>query len=307
MTIGWVAAASRGRSLTKRIVGPGGQRSLALAETWPNAVEELATTVYGTELPPNADRAAAQLAAANSTAWQLRVLAGWIPPSGRNLVRVAAAPLEILNVEQHLRQLSGADPQPPISLGSLASAWPRVEQCATPEAVRDALSVSVWFDPGGTTPGDISLGMRTAWVRRTVRHVPAATSWAVGYLAVLTARELFSFERNIAITTGRHIDHLLGRDWRKATTFAEFRDRLDSAAAWPLAGIESADQLWRGEVAVRRRVATDAARLTTRNRFDQEAIVGIVGLLLTDLYGVRAALETAGRGTYAVEVFDAVA
>ncbi len=307
MTAGWVAGALRGRFLTTRLLGPDGQRELASAASWPRAVAMLATTVYGTEMSPNANRIEAQLAATNSTAWQLRVLAGWVPPSGRSLVRVAAARLEILNVEQHLRELSGSSPQAPILLGSLASVWPRVEQCASSEAVRDALSVSVWSDPGGSSPSDIALGMRAAWVRRAIRHVPSAMPWALGYLAVLVARELFSFERKIAVTTGRHIDRLLGRGWRRATTFGEFRDHLDSAAAWPLVGVESADQIWRGEVAIRRRVAADAARLTARNRFDRDVVAGIVGMLLSDLDGVQAALETAGRGTYAVEVFDAVA
>ncbi len=267
----------------------------------------LATTFYGTELPPSADRTTAQLAAANATAWQLRVLAGWVPPSGRRLVRVAAARLEILNVEQHVRELSGSEPRTPISLGSLASVWPRVERCASSEAVRDVLSVSVWSDPGGSSPSDIALGMRAAWVRRALRHVPSATPWALGYLAVVTARERYAFNREISLATGHHIDGLLGRGWRRATTLAEFRTRLDGAASWPLAGVESADQLWRSEVAVRRRVSADAARLAADNRFDRNVVVGIVGMMLSDLDGVLAALEVAGRGRQAVEVFDAVA
>jgi hypothetical protein len=307
MTTGWVAAALRGRSLTTQLLGQHGQRELASAPSWPRAVEMLAATVYGTELAPDADRAATRLAAANSTAWQLRVFAGWVPPSGRGIVRVAAAPLEIFNVEQHLRELSGGDQRAPILLGSLASAWPRIERCATPETVREALAVSVWSDPGGNSPSDIALGMRTAWVRRAVHYVPSAKSWALGYLAVLAARELYSFDREIAATTGRHVDRLLGKSWRRAATLAEFRDGLAPAAAWPLAEVKSAGDLWRGEVAVRRQVAMDAARLAARNRFDQRVIVGVVGLLLSDLYGVLAAVETAGRSVQAIEVFDAVA
>ncbi len=307
MTTGWVAAALRGKSLTTQLLGQHGQRELASAPSWPRAVEILATTVYGRELAPNADRAATQLAAANATAWQLRVLAGWVPPAGRSIVRAAAAPLEIFNVEQHLRQLSGGDERAPILLGSLASAWPRIEHCATPEAVRETLAVSVWSDPGGSASSDIALGMRTAWVRRAVRHVPSARPWALGYLAVLAARELYSFDREIAAITGRHVDRLLGHSWRRATTLDEFRNGLAPDAAWPLAEVESVGDLWRGEVSVRRRVATDAGRLAARNRFDQRVVVGIVGLLLSDLYGVLAAAETAGRSGQAVEVFDAVA
>ena len=51
----------------------------------------------------------------------------------------------------------------------------------------------------------------------------------------------------------------------------------------------------------------DAARLAARSRFDQGVVVGVAGLLLSDLYGVLAAVETAGRGGEAIEVFDAVA
>ncbi len=106
MTAGWVAASTRGRTLLTRTIGTDVARSIATADSWPTARDHLHNTVYGTELTATADRRTARRCAATATAWQLRVLAGWLPPASSGLVRAFAAPMEIANIEAHVAQLA---------------------------------------------------------------------------------------------------------------------------------------------------------------------------------------------------------
>ena len=102
MTTGWVAVTVRGRALLARTVGRAGAAEIAAASDWATARDLLASTVYGTGLAPGADRAAAHRHAVAATAWQFRVLAGWLPPGAGHLARLAVAPIEIAEVERHL-------------------------------------------------------------------------------------------------------------------------------------------------------------------------------------------------------------
>ena len=80
--------------------------------------------------------------------WHLRVLAGWLPPHGGDVVRVFAGPFELANVADRLAGLGGAQVPEPYALGALGAAWSRVVAASTPEQVRSALAGSGWGDPG---------------------------------------------------------------------------------------------------------------------------------------------------------------
>ncbi len=140
MSAGWVAATTRGRALVRRLVGPDGARELATTESWPEARRALSATFYGADLPADADRPAAGRRAVEATTWQLRVLAGWLPPGQSVLARLFAGPFEIANIERRLALLEGRHPDPPIRLGSLAVAWPHVSSATSSEQVRGARS-----------------------------------------------------------------------------------------------------------------------------------------------------------------------
>jgi hypothetical protein len=317
MTAGWVAATTRGRAFQDRLVGPGGARSLATARTWPDARSELAITSYGAELPLDADRATARRVAAAATAWQLRVLAGWLPPAAVGLARLFAAPIEIANIEAHVARLglersrggrAGGVPAPEsITLGSLALAWPRVATAASAEQVREALARTAWGDPGGSDLSMMAFGLRVGWVRRLTRSLPTAVEWAHGALAALIARERFVFDREITVVTAREIDRLVGDRWRRASSVTDLAAQLPESAGWAIAGVETPSDLWRSEVAVIGRVASDARRQATSNRYGRTTVAAIMALLLVDLWRVTAAIEAAGRGPAASEVLDAVA
>jgi hypothetical protein len=308
VTAGWVAASTRGRALLRRTIGADVARSIAAAESWPSARDHLRNTVYGVELPSTADRHIARRAAATATAWQLRVLAGWLPPASSGLVRAFAAPVEIANIEAHLAQLStGTTPTAPIPLGTLGVAWSAVATLRSADQVRDVLARSTWGDPGGADRATIALGLHVAWARRLARQAPVAETWARGGAALLVAREQFAFDRSIPEATGRELDRLLGTAWRDASTTSELTERLPKSARWIFADVASTADLWLAEIALLRRVTADSERVVAAARNGRDALAAIMALLLVDLWRVDAAIEAAGRTPLVTEVFDAVA
>ena len=307
MTVGWVAASTRGRALTRRTVGPAGAQSLATADSWTDARARLATTSYGSELSPNADRTTARRVAAAATVWQLRVLAGWLPPTSRSLARTFAAPMEIANIDAHLARLGGAEPAEPIPLGSLGVAWPRTATTSSIEQARNVLARSPWGDPGGINRAEIVLGLRVAWARRLVRQAPIATEWALGAAALLIARERFAFDREFPETTSRELDRLLGARWRTASNPSELAGRIPKSAAWALEDLSDPADLWLSELAIARRVDYDARRVAGSARFGRNMVAAVMALLLVDLWRITAAIEVAGRTPIPTEVFDDMA
>lgn len=325
MTAGWVAPSTRGRLLLHRTIGTATARAIATAESWPAARAELATTVYGASLPADADRRTARVLASEATIWQLRVLAGWLPPNASALARTFAAAVEIADIDRHLTRLSrpsgsgsnGAAPTRSVPMGSLATAWPHVERATSLDQVRHELARSAWGDLGGNDPMTIRFGLRVAWGRRLVRQASITTEWVHGATAVLVARERFLFERDIPALPARTVDQLLGARWRRATSVATLANNVPASAAWALraAGSSSAPsttdapaaELWRSEVAVISRVSDDANKIVESGRNGRSTVAAVMALLLVDLWRVAAAIESAGRELAPVEVFDDVA
>lgn len=316
MSAGWVAATVRGRSLVRGGLGIGGARELTELESWEEARARL-TDVVPHRLPDGADRATARRAALAATVWQLRVLAGWLPPSGAPLARLAAGPAEIIALEDHRSRLDGGPassliapprPAPPIALGSLGIAWPRAAATSTPTALRALLARSVWGDPGGTSEPELALALRLAFAAR-VRHLGGALAhpWASGAAAVLVAREQLAFGRTLTPAAARQADGLLGSGWRDPRSVPELAARLPSDARWVLAGVERNHQLWRSEVALVRRVAGDARPVVAAGRPDRDTVVALLALLLVDLWLTEVAIEGAARGAAGREVLDAFA
>ncbi len=306
MSAGWVAATVRGRALTRRMVGPGRAHNMATS-TWPDARAALLETFYGTDLADDADRRAASHQAVEATMWQLRVIAGWLPPGQSMLARVFAGPMEIANIEGRLAQLGGLDANPSFRLGSLAVAWPRVAAASSIGQIRSALATSVWRDPGGTDATTVALSLRVAWARRLASQVPDTATWAKGAAAILVARERFGFARTISEPTGRVVDGLIGRHWREASSLSSLIDRLPKSASWPLLDMQDPDDLWRAEIAVGRRVGRVFFRFANSGRYDKAAVTGAMALLLVDLWRVLGAIQLAGRTPIPEEFFDAVA
>jgi hypothetical protein len=254
------------------------------------------------------DIAEAQRAVGETALLNLRILAGWLPRDGLELLRTLSAWFELANLEHRIGYLLGGPLARPFELGSLAVAWPAVAASQTSDELRAGLAPTRWSLGRDRSSGDLHLELRLAWARRVLRDVPEARLWAAGALALLAARELFvsgrvlaGFRDTIAVT--------LGDKWSRAGTLTAFRDALPPAAAWSLGGVESPEGLWRAEAAWWRRVEADGHALARSSSAGRGVVIGAVALLGADARRVAAALGCVARSGLpgAREAFDAIA
>jgi hypothetical protein len=305
VSIGWVGASTRARLLLRRRIGQERAVQLARTPSLREAVLGLAGTAYGRELEPGLDLEAAQRTVAAATLLHLRLLSGWLPPGSAECLRALAAWFELVNLEDRLAYLHGAELRPPFDLGGLASAWPRASQAVSPLELRDALTTSAWGDPGGDSPEEIHLGLRASWAGRLLADVPEIGHLAAGALALLLARELFVTGRPVELLLRPHIS-AVGSDWVQARTFAEFSTSRPPQARWALDGIDRPDQLWMAEVRWWARADEDGQKLVSRSRAGRAGVTGAVLLLAVDTWRTASALAAAaGGGAELTEVLSA--
>ncbi|MFP4635990.1 MAG: hypothetical protein ACLFRD_09015, partial [Nitriliruptoraceae bacterium] len=134
--IGWNAGLVRARLLADQRLGGARARALARLDSLDAALHELEGGRYDARLDPAAPFAGIQWSIAAVPLWDLRVLAGWLPPAGGELVRTLAGWWEVLNIEALLATLAGAPSLPPYDLGRLSTAWTRVRTATTAGQVR---------------------------------------------------------------------------------------------------------------------------------------------------------------------------
>lgn len=307
MTGAWVAGGVRASALLRRRLGRAGVRALAAQPSLDDAVRILADSQYGHDLRGGMSLAEAEDGMASALPWQLRVLAGWQPPTGADAVRLLAGWYEVANIVEHLRELTGENSATPFRLGSLSTAWSRLQPTGSLEQLRAELANSAWGDPGAATPAAITVGVQAGWARRVAGSVPEASSWAVGALALLVARERFVVGRRLTAPVLRLANGLLGPGPLAAASLPEYVERLSTEAHWAIAGTQTPKQLWRAEAAWWDRVERDGLAMVRASSFDRARVVGCIAALAVDAWRVRAALQVAARGGHPSEVFDAVA
>jgi hypothetical protein len=253
------------------------------------------------------DLQTAQHAVATTLLWHLRVLVGWGPAAAGGLPALATG-FEIANVAGHLESLAGRPAEPPYSLGSTATAWPRVAQARSAEEVRRVLAASAWGDPGAGDPASVRLALQLAWARRVLDGAPEARRWASAAAALVVAKALAAGALPLpGPGPERDARHVLGDQWKTATAVEELAWRVPQSATWVLEGVEGPDELWRAEARWWGRVESEGTVLATRSVSGEASTVGVFGVLAADAWRVRAALETAARGGSMREEFDAVA
>lgn len=306
MSAGWVAGSVRARAMSRRSLGAAAARDLARHDELAGATAELARTSYGHDVRPGQDLDSAQRAVVACVLWNLRVLAGWQPLRGVALMRVLFGVVEMANVQAHVEELLGADLRPPYRLCALTTVWPRVAETTRPDQVRRVLASSIWGDPGGDTPRDIALAMRTDLADRVMAATPGAAAWAAGDTALLVAREAVLQGRELPPRAGLAAGRVLGRAALGARTLAELRASLPSYARWALADIDDPADLWRAEGRWWRRVADDARLMVRSAHSGEQVLLGAVAVLAADARTVRAALEVAARGGRGIGVLDEV-
>jgi hypothetical protein len=280
--------------------------ALARCTSLEAALEALAPTAYGREVRPGQHLARAERAVTATWLWNVRVLAGWAPRSGVPLLRPLVAPLEVANTLDHLQRLAGRPAPEPYRLGGLATAWGRLAATTSAAQLRSVLAASPWGDPGDDDPRTVGLAMRAALADRVLSQVPPAAGWASGGLALVVAGLVV---QRAEPPSGFRVPaaRVLGRAPLASADLPALRRALPRSAAWTLAGVDSAADLWRAEAGWWARVEHDARSLAARPTPGPEPVVGAVALLAVDAWRVRAALEQSARGGAPLEGFDAVA
>ncbi|MFS8098943.1 hypothetical protein LFM09_17585 [Lentzea alba] len=298
MSAAWIAGGVRARALLRRRAGAVSAREIAGCSSAAEAVALLVAGPYQRDVRPGQSLAQAEHGVAATLLWHLRVLAGWQPRAGAELVRLLAGWFEVANVVEHVRALAGATAGQMFRLGTLATAWPRLAATSSLAELQRALAASPWGDPGGADPQRIVAAVQLGWAARVAGGVPQAREWAAGGAVLLVAREQFLLGRPVPGSA------LLGDVGQLA--FTDFAARLPGEAAWALADVTDPAGLWQAEENWWRRVETDARTLLRGRGFGPDTVVGCAALLAVDARRVRAALESAARGGRQLEAFDAI-
>jgi hypothetical protein len=250
--------------------------------------------------------AQAQRGVAETVLWHLRVLAGWLPAAGAELLRLFAGGFELSNVDEHVRAMAGGRASEPFRLGTLATAWTALASTGSREERRHALAASAWGDPGGDSERELQLVPRVRWAERVAGRVAAAQPWACGAVALLVAREAVA-GRPLPVVAAAGAGRLLGSAAITVVSPAEWHSQLRPSASWIFPELPTPENLWRSEALWWRRLRADGQRMLSRSGFGENAVVGVVALLAADAALARAAMEVAASGGQGAEVLDALA
>ncbi|HEY8281865.1 MAG TPA: hypothetical protein VIG28_05235 [Leifsonia sp.] len=301
MSIGpaWVAASVRARAIAGQ--GAGGARSdlLAGSATLEEALDRLADTSYGPQLRGAGTLSASQAAVTRTALWRLRVLAGWMPPTGMALARAAAAGFERENIVGHARGFWSASPEAaPFELGTLGTAWSRARETSSMDDLRAVLRRSAWGDPGRPErPGALMDVLTVSWLRRLAASAPGARPWASAACALLAARIVLAdgerpSERLVALARP-----FIGTTWTAARLLADLASALPRSERSVLAGISEPTDLWRAEARLGAVVARDGRRLLGGSTPGPGVVVGALAVITVDAWRVRAGLAAAAAAT----------
>jgi hypothetical protein len=305
MGAAWVAGSTRARLLASRRLGRANARSVASAHSVEEAIDTLARTPYGREVHAGCTHEQAERGISQVALWHLRILAGWLPATGADTLRLLAGYWEIANVEDLLGRVAGGPGHAPYALGSLATAWPRLATARTGPDLRSILARSAWGDPGAEDAAAILTWMRLAWGMRLAQEVPEAAELAAGWLGLVIARDLFTGDGG---TVARLAPRLapVGWAWPGATSIPDLARRIAASARWVIDDISGPSELWRAEARWWTRLEADGHELVRRPRPGREVVVGAAALLAADAWRTTAALQVAARGGHPLEAYDAL-
>ena len=303
MGAGWVAGSVRARLLARHRLGTSAAHEVADCSV-EEARSRLTSSPYARSVAGATSVRDAQRAIWTSALWDIRVLAGWLPPSGVEAARTFAGYFEIQNFEARLAVRTD-DQETPFDLGGLATTTARAGTATSASQLRDELRRSRWRDPGTEDPAGMLLCIRIEWARRLAEIAPAET-WGLGAAALIAARAMATRDERVNSELARRIPSV-GRRLVDAMPLAELVAALPSSAGWVLEGIERPEDIWRAEARWWQRVDRDGERLLHSIRPGLDVAVGAVAVRMADAWRVAAALDIASRGGLGREVLDAVA
>lgn len=288
----WVAGTVRGRLLLlDRTVGPAGAKQIAAAGTLDGALALLAATPYGHDASPGMDLVAAERAIAATVLWHLRVLAGWLPQAGGQVIRLLAGWFELANIDDRLTVLAGGRAPSPFVLGSLGTAWRAVSSATTPAGVRDAVAASAWGDPGTADAQGIHLALRLAWARRVARGIPEAAAFAEAAAALVLSREMAARRECPWLP-----EQLVPTAWRGALSIEELAARLPRDVAWALADVHTGADVWAAEQRWWERLDLAVTQSMAAAGMDRGTVAAVAARLLIDAVNVRNAVVRCAQG-----------
>lgn len=308
MKADWVAASVRSRSMAKRRIGAGAAREIAAQRSLADGLARLADTVYADRVIGCTTLDAAERATRDTTLWQLRVLAGWMPATGTRLARTAAAAYERDNVLALGRSFDDGRPTAaPFDLGSLGTAWSRLRSATSTEELQESLRRSPWGDLGPGRPAGMRDVLTLVWLGRLAEVAGAARPWAEAAAALIVARILLVDGVEPSPRIRQLVRPLLGAGWETARELAALRAVVPRAANAVFEAVTSPEDLWLAEARLRTRVEADGFRLLRGALPGPDAVLGGMAVLGMDAWRVRAALAAAAAGSGTSEVLDAVA
>ncbi|MEY9951613.1 hypothetical protein [Leifsonia sp. EB34] len=308
MSLSWTAGNVRARGLVRGRAGSAVLRQCAQAAALPDALALLGGSAYASRLAPTMDLVAAQRAIADTLLWQIRVLAGWLPPGGTRIAVAAAAVFERANILARARLLAdgGHEPASPFELGTLGTAWPTIRATTSLADLHSALRASPWGDAAAaqsTTALDDLLS--ASLLRRIAACAPLARDWCVVACTLIATRVSLLERAGPDQTFRRLVAPLIGDRWSATNSLAALRDAAPRPARTILAGIDRPEELWRGQVALAALVDAQARRSLTGGDHQADSVVAALAILFVDAWRARAALAACESGRR--EVFDVVA
>ncbi|WP_127783693.1 hypothetical protein [Rhodococcus sp. X156] len=315
MSTAWVAGVVRGRALAQRRLGAGGARHLAEQPSLDAALGVLHEASYGHDVSVGQDLRTAQRGVAAAVLWNLRVLAGWLPRDGAEVVRTLAGGFEVANVEAHLARLQGsATTAEPFALGTLDVAGQRLAAATSVPSAQAVLEASPWRVRAGAAVDELQLALRLAWADAVAARVPEAATWARAAAVLQVLRRVAVAGEPVPPSVLTQASAVVSPAFAATVTTAPedldaVRASLPSAIAWVLEGVAEPAELWRAEARWWLRVEDEAFALLRGSGYGRRPVVGVIGVLAVDAWRVRAALECAARGGSGavLEAFDAVA
>jgi hypothetical protein len=306
MPASWVGASVRAKLLGRRRLGSAGAAAIAESGGLVAGLQLLAKSPYGAEVTTDMSVEEAQRKVAANVLWNLRLIAGWLPPGGSALLQPLAAWFEITNIEERLAYMEGGGHPAPYQLGRLGTAWSGASRATTPEAVRAAVASSRWGDPDTSDPEAMVLALRFRWASWVASVASDAAIWAATASALLAARVRFSPSRAALAAPPVARPYGLPAAWRQAADPAQLRSMMPRSIAWVLEGVDGPADLWRAEARWWSHVRREAAEMLVGSRYGATVVVAVVALLAYDAWLARAALGAAARAQPGKGVFDAV-
>ncbi len=280
----WIAGSVRAHGLAggaDRDVAP----SLAASRDLESAITVLNRTRWGRGVEPQSPLVLVERRVFESLLWQLRILAGWLPSEGVEMIRSCVAWFEIRNVEDRFAHFAGAAAQAPFELGRLGIVSRTLQSTGSGADIRRLLAASSWGDPGAEDAYSVRIWMRHRWHRRVRDAAPELRVWADAAAWLFATRE--------------RLAHRPGAD-----VLATDRPRLPSSWEWVRATPWTRADLWGGEERWWTQLQEEGAGLLHSPVASAGPVLGALATLAVSAHEIAAALEIAAAGGV-VEALDA--